>query len=436
VQIKFKKITPISILSVFICAGLSCLAFAQDSQAIYQMGIQKEVGEGALEEAIQLYKEVITYQNAERKILASAQLHIGICYEKLGVQEAKIAYQNVLDNFADQHDVAAEAKKRLARFGYKFSHVNPDAREAFIKAKHYNDLGNYYRVLDYYKQAIALDSTFAEAYAGLAWGFAYSGKMGTPKERMPIAEGYALKALEIDSTLGEAHTVLGMIRMYYYWDWAGAEREYMRALELNPNDSDAMQYYSVFLSSQGRLDEALIVLERALRFDPVNQWVNMALADHYNYRHDYDRAIKQYHKTLELYPQSRLTHLLLSNPYHKKNMVDEQIRSIKNYFLAFEDTTFAEIFVNTYIESGYKPAMLKWIEAWQPYTTGQGVQASSIALIYMSIDEYDKAIEWLQKGYELHNKGMILLGIHNMYDDLRSDERFLELLDKIGLPHQ
>ena len=116
-------------------------------------------------------------------------------------------------------------------------------------------------------------------------------------------------------------------------------------------------------------------------------------------------------------------------------MVDEEIRSIKKYFLAINDTALAETFVNTYIESGYKPAMLKWIESWKPYTTGQGVQASTIALIYMSIDEYDEAIKWLQKGYELHNKEMIMLGVRPLFDDIRSDDRFLELLDKIGLPH-
>ncbi len=425
----------ILVILLILSAGLPELASAQSSHEIYQRGLQKEIGEGNLNEAIQLYRQVNEDQSADRRVRANAQLHIGICYEKLGIEKAKRAYQNVLENFADQHDVVAEARNRLARFEHKFSHVNPDAREAFIKAKHYLGMGNIHKALDYYKQAIALDSTFAQAYTELAWLFAYSGKMGTPKERMPVAEGYALKALEIDSNLGKAHTALGMVRMYYYWDWAGAEREYLRALELNPNDTQTMRFYAIFLSSQGRLDEALIVLERALRFDPVDLWVNEYLADHYMYQREFDRAIKQYYKTLELHPQSRVTHLKLSNPYHKKNMVDEQIRSVKNYFLAMGDTIMADIFVNTYLESGYKQAMLKWIEAWQHYTTGQGVQATSIAFSYMSIDEYDKAIEWLQKGYELKNKEMIMLGVRPMFDDLRSDKRFLELLDKIGLPH-
>jgi len=411
------------------------LAYTQSSLEIFQKGLYQENGAGNLEEAIKIYNSITNDGNTDRSLRANALLHIGICYEKLGIAKAKRAYQNILENFADQQDVVAKARKRLERFEPEFSHINPEAREAFIKAKHYSGMGNVHRVVDYYKQAIAFDSTFAQAYSGLAKIIALSGKMGLPDERMPIAKEYALKAIEIDSNWGEAHTVLGMVRMWYYWDWAGAEKEYKQALELDPNDSGTLQLYSILLSSQGRLNEAFLVLEHALRLDPVNHWVNETLADNYTYRRDYDRAIEQYHKALELNPQSAVTHVKLSNAYHKKNMVDEQIQSIKCYFLALRDTTMAETFMNTYMESGYKPAMLRWIESWQPYTTGQGTQAFSIALCYMNIDEYDKAIEWLQKGYELHNKGMILLGIRPLFDDLRSDERFLELLDKIGLPH-
>ena len=413
------------------------LAYTQSSLEIFQKGLYQENGAGNLEEAIKIYNSITKDGNADKSLRANAQLHIGICYEKIKIAKAKKAYQNVLENFADQQDIVAEAHKRLERFEpeSEFSHINPEAREAFIKAKHYSNMRNVHRVVDYYKQAIVLDSTFAQAYSGLAKIFAISGWMGLPDERMPIADDYARKAIEIDSNLSEAHAVLGMVRMWYYWDWVGAEKEYKQALELNPNDSETMQLYSILLSSQGRLEEALFMLEKALRLDPVNHLINESLGDYYAYRRDYDRAIEQYHKTLELKPQSSVTHVKLSNSYHKKNMVDEQIRSIKRYFLASRDTTLAETFVNTYIESGYKPAMLKWIESWQPYTTGQGVQASTIALVYMSIDEYDEAIKWLQKGYELHNKEMIMLGVRPLFDDLRSDDRFLELLDKIGLPH-
>jgi len=413
------------------------LAYTQSSLEIFQKGLYQENGAGNLEEAIKIYNSITKDGNTDKSLRANAQLHIGICYEKIDIAKAKKAYQNVLENFADQQDIVAEARKRLERFEpeSEFSHMNPEAREAFIKAKHYSNMSNVDRVVDYYKQAIVLDSTFAQAYSGLAKIYALNGGMGLPDERMPIADDYARKAIEIDSNLGEAHAVLGMVRMWYYWDWVGAEKEYKQALELNPNDCETMWLYSILLSSQGRLEEAFFMLEKALHLDPVNHWINESLADYYSYVRDYDRAIEQYHKTLELKPQSSVPHVKLSNSYHKKNMVDEQIRSIKRYFLAIKDTTLAETFVNTYIEFGYKPAMLKWIEYWQPFTSHGGVQASTIALTYMSIDEYDEAIKWLEKGYELHDRDIIMLGVRPLYDPLRSDERFLELLDKIGLPH-
>ncbi len=414
------------------------LAYTQSSLEIFQKGLYQENGAGNLEEAINIYISVINDGNADRLLRAYAQLHIGICYEKLGIAKAKKAYQNVLENFADQQDAVAEARKRIERFVREVPNINPEAREAFIKAEHYSTMKNAHRAVEYYKQAIVLDSAFAQAYIGLAKIYVLRGDLGLPDERMPIADDYARKAIEIDSNLGESHAVLGMVRMWYYWDWVGAENEYKQALELNPNDSETIWLYSIFLLSQGRLKEALFVLENALRHDPVNHLLNESLGDYYAYRRDYDRAIEQYQKTLELRPQSlqsRITHLKLSNSYHKNNMIDEQIRSIKRYFLALGDITLEEIFANTYMESGYKQAMLKWIEYWQPSTSHGGVQASTIALTYMSIDEYDKAIEWLQKGYELHDTGIIMLGVRPLFDDLRSDDRFLDLLDKIGLPH-
>ncbi len=412
------------------------IAHTQSYLEIFQKGLYQENGAGNLEEAIKIYNSITNDGNADRSLRASAQLHIGICYEKLGIAKAKRAYQNVVENFADQQDVVAKARKRLEKFEPKLLHINPEARAVYLKAVHFNKLGgNVPKVVDYFEQAIVLDSSFALAYAGLAKIYAFSGKLGAPRERMPMAKSYAEKALEFDNNLDLAHSVLGLVNTYYYWDWSKAESEFKRALEINPNNSETMQLYSILLTSQGRFKEALLQLGKAIQINPVNYWINEDLATLYYYMRDYDRAIEQYHKTLELNPQSRVTHVKLSNSYHKKNMVDEQIRSIKRYFLAVGDTTLAETFVNTYIESGYKPAMLKWIESWQPYTNGQGVQASSMALIYMYIDEYDKAIKWLQKGYELHNKDMIMLGVIPLFDDIRTDDRFLELLDKIGLPH-
>ncbi|MFC1784827.1 tetratricopeptide repeat protein, partial [Candidatus Neomarinimicrobiota bacterium] len=180
---------------------------------------------------------------------------------------------------------------------------------------------------------------------------------------------------------------------------------------------------------------ALAELKKAIQVDPVNQWVNETLADVNYYLRDYDEAIAQYLKTLELYPHSRVIHLKLSDVYRQQDREDEEILSINRYFLAMRDTVLLNLFMKTYKEHGYKRAIMSWIKAWEPYGKGKGAQSTSIALLYMRIGDYEKNYEWLQNGYDLRNKDMILIGVRPIYDDLRSDARFLVLLDKIGLPH-
>jgi len=429
-----KKLIILAIL-LFIFIGIPGNVYSQMSSDIYQLALQKEIGEGNLEEAIQLYSQVVSDADAERKIRANAQLHVGICYEKLGEKKAKDAYQNVLKNFADQKDVVDEARERIQKFVPELPKVYPQAQEAYIKAVHYTGMGNVQRIVGYYNQAIALDSNFAQAYSGLAKTYVFSGGMGAPKERMPIANANALKALELNPNLEEAHAVLGLVNMFYYWDWTKAESEYKKALKINPNNSETIQYYAILLSSQGRLEEALIELKKAIQVDPVNHYINETMADVYYYLRDYDQAITQYLKTLELHPHSRVTHLKLSGVYHQQNREDEEILSINRYFLAKRDTVLSNLFMKTYKEHGYKRAIMSWIKAWEPYGKGKGVQSTSIALTYMRIDDYEKTFEWLQGGYDLRNKDMILIGVRPIFDDLRSDARLLELLDKIGLPH-
>ena len=433
-----RKIRELSILIIliFIISGISSNVYSQNSKEFYQLALQKEVGEGNLNEAIKLYEQIIKDKNADRKVRAHSQLHIGICYEKLGIKKAKIAYQNVLDNFPGQKDVVIEAQKRIEKLTPATPPINLEARAAFLKAEHYLGRGEIHRVVEFYKEAIALDSTYANAYSGLAKSYAFSGQLGPPLERAPIAIKYALKALKNNFNLAEAHSAIGLVNMFYYWDWEKAESEFLEAIKINANDIVTLNYYAILLTSQGRFDEALVKLEKAISIDPVNHYNNELMADIYYYSRDYDQAITQYLKTLELHPHSRVTHLKLSGVYHQQDREDEEILSINRYFLAIKNTALANIFMKTYNELGYESAILKWAQLWEPGGRGKGVQGSSIALIYLRINEYEKAIEWLQIGYETRDNDMINVGIRPMYDPIRSDERFLDLIEKIGLPYK
>ena len=211
--------------------------------------------------------------------------------------------------------------------------VNPEAYEAYLKGRYYWNKfteEGFKRSLEYFKQAIEKDPVYASAYAGLAESYATLGFFSTvPKEAFQKAKEAALKALEIDDTLAQAHTSLGLSRLFYDWDRLTAEREFQRALELNPGYALTHHEYALYLMAMARLDEALVEEKRALELDPLSLRINTALGWVFYFARQFQQAIEQYRKTLELDPNFVMAYWQLGLAYEQKAMYKEALEEFQ-----------------------------------------------------------------------------------------------------------
>jgi len=222
--------------------------------------------------------------------------------------------------------LTGEDEKRLAK---RYTE-NTEAYELYLKGRYWwnkRTEEGFNKGIEQFQQAIEKDPTYALAYAGLADCYSFDATYGIvpPKEAYPKAKEAALKALDIDDKLADAHTSLAWIKTDYDWDRLGAEREFRRAIELNPRDADAHRLYGEALRSMGRFEEAIAEFRRALALDPTSLINNRSLGAAFHSARQYDQAIEQYHKTLEMDPNFRLVHANLGKAYLQKSMYKEGI---------------------------------------------------------------------------------------------------------------
>jgi len=319
--------------------------------------------------------------------------------------------------------------------------VNAEAHEAYLKGLYYFNQGIDERSEDilkksseYFQQAVNLDPSYPAAHAGLSRSYHWVASYGIRSQELyPKAKAAALRALELDETLAEAHVSLGFILFHYNWDWAGAEREYKRAFELNPGLT--YHAYGLFLSAVGRHDEAVANIKQAEELDPLTIPIKRNVGQILINARRYDEAIQQFKKVLELKPDSPQSLSGLGNAFAFKGRHPEAVA-------AFQKA--AQI-------SGNKPyakAAMAWVYAW----SGRGDEARKIlaeleaisnreflpqitmATTYTALGEKDNAFTWLNRAYENHSPGLMYLNVMPEFDNLRSDARFSELVRRVGLP--
>jgi tetratricopeptide (TPR) repeat protein len=302
--------------------------------------------------------------------------------------------------------------------------------------------------IEYFQQAIEKDPGYALAYVGVSNAYSALGFFDVmlPREAWPKAKGAAVKALEIDDTLGEAHAALGSVKYLYDWDWAAAERELKRAIELNPNDEVAHTVYAYYLHSMGRADEGLAEMKRAYELNPLSIRINSGLADMLAFAHahrQYDQAIEQFRKTIELEPAQWILGSIywhLGAVYEKKGMYVEAIAEYQKGMNLSGDSDLAAAFEQAYKTSGFSEAkrvvMQKNLQKMKEASKRGRVPPLGFAFIYASLGEKEQAFEWLEKAYEERSSALVHLGdgIPCTCDALRSDPRFADLLRRIGLP--
>lgn len=326
-------------------------------------------------------------------------------------------------------------KEKLARR----TPVNPDAYNAYLEGRYYWNNRNLAKGIEFFQKAVERDPAFALGYAGLADSYLLLGSSPydalPPKEAMPQAKAAALKALELDPELAEAHASLGHALLFYDWDWAGAEREFQRALELNPSYATARQWYAEHLWVLGRTDEALRQIELALERDPSSQLVtHFALGRHYYLTRQYALAIARFREWIEMDPGFFLGHFDLGLALTQAGRHQEAVATFERAVEASGRSALCLAGLGyAYARAGRAAEARRVVAELERESKQRYVPALYLAGIYTGLGEKDRAFDWLWRAVEERSTYVIHLKIEPVFDPLRDDPRFRALLQRMKL---
>ena len=350
-----------------------------------------------------------------------------------------LALQNrVASAIADQIRINLTPREQAALRNVKV--VNPEAYESYLKGRYFwnkRTADGLKAALAYFTQATEEDPNYAKAYSGLADTYALLGDwqyaVMTSKEAFPKAKAAAIKALQLDNTLGEAHNSLAFVLDGFDWDLDAGGKEFQRAIELNPGYATAHHWYAWHLTLLGRFDEAITEMRKAENLDPLSLIINADLAELLSLAHSYDESIRQSLKTIEMDPNFALAHNQLGQAYLQKHMYAEAVAELqKAVELSRDSPTCVANLARADVASGNREEAVKLLKALKKRSTTGYSTASEIAMIYASLGDTDQSMNWLEKGFEERfNPGVLL---RPGFDPLRSDSRFEDLMRRIGLP--
>jgi len=354
------------------------------------------------------------------------------------------------DIFALQGDIAkqittalrtrlsGEDEKRMA----KSYTTNLEAYQYYLKGRYWwnkRNEGGFNKGREYFQQAIEKDPTYALAYSGLADSYSLLSEYGyvAPKESYPRAKEAALKALEIDDLLAEGHASLAWVKTVYDWDRSGGEKEFQRAIELNPAYATAHFWHSLALVSMGRSEEAIVEQKRALELDPLSLIINRVLALDFYYARRYDQAIEQEQLTLEMDSNFAFVHLQLGQAYLQNSMYKQGIAECEKELLVSPRHPYALSGLGyAYAVAGRSAEAQKLLDQLNAVSEQKYVPAVSRVGVYVGLGDKEKAFEWLGRAYEDRSIGstFVTIKMDPIYDPLRSDQRFRDLIRRVGLP--
>ena len=331
--------------------------------------------------------------------------------------------------------VTPDVQARLARTRA----VNPEAYEAYLRGRYFWNKRTeeaYKKAIAYFEQALEKDPAYALAYTGLADCYGLLADYGfVPwKEAYPRAKGAATKALELDEALAEAHTSLAVIKSEYEWDWLGAEREFKRAIELNPNYATAHHWYSDHLGEMGRHEEAIAEIKRAQQLDPLSVIINTIAGLRFHWARRYDEAVEQLRKTLEMDPNFAVAHHWLAQVYEQMGQHESAIAEHQKAITASGASSYAVAALGHAYAAGKRNEALRILADLNERRKTAYVSPHDIAVIHVALGEKDQAFEWLEKAYQEHAAGIVTLKVDPRLDPMRSDRRFQDLLRRMNLP--
>jgi serine/threonine protein kinase/Flp pilus assembly protein TadD len=352
------------------------------------------------------------------------------------------------DLLAVQNDIAKEVSRRLGGQASaatvqelsKDSTGNPEAYQLYLKGKYYTNKltkDGLAKGIDYFNQAIALDPNYGLAYNGLAYNYInQDGWYMNGAEAGPKAKAAAQKALAIDPMDADAHLALAIEAQWYEWNWAVAESEFKRAIELNPNDAEARGYYSWFLAPMGRGPEALAEAKRGQQIAPLSSLANFFVASVLVFTRQWDPAIQQLHSDIELEPNFWFDHCFLGRAYEAKGRLPEAIAEFQSALALDKDNT--EIWSglgHAYALSGNKSGAQKVLSHLNESSAHSYVSPYSRAIVYAGLGEKDQVFAWLERAYQERSYFLaVYLPTDSRLDNLHADPRFIDLKRRVGLP--
>jgi TolB-like protein/DNA-binding winged helix-turn-helix (wHTH) protein/Flp pilus assembly protein TadD len=350
-----------------------------------------------------------------------------------------LALQNqVARAIADQIRINLNPQEQAALKSAKV--VNPEAYESYLKGRYFwnkRTPDSLKVALAYFSQAIDEDPTYAQAYSGSADTYALLGDwqygVMTPRQGLPKAKAAAIKALELDGTLSEAHNSLAFCFDAFDWDLESAGKEFQRSIELNPGYATAHHWYAWHLSLLGRYDEAIEEMRKAKSLDPLSLIINADLAELLVIARSYDESIVQSRKTIEMDPNFALAHNQLAQAYLQKQMNAEAVAELqKAVGLSAGCPTCIANLARAYAASGRTSDAVKLLSDLKNHSNGGYSDAAEVSMVYAALGDKDQAMHWLEIGYEQRfNPGVLL---RPGFDPLRSDPRFQDLVHRIGFP--
>lgn len=367
-------------------------------------------------------------------IEASSDRHLWANSYERSLKDVLVLQDQIARDVAEQIRVKLTPNERSL---LKQVHVvDPEAHDAYLRGRywwHTRTVEGLRRGLDYFQQAVAKDPTFAPAYAGVAdslvvmvWNFG----LLPANEAFPKAKEAASRALELDPSLGEARASLAMVKFAYDRDWLGAEQEFKRAIALRPNYAQAHHYYSYYLMAMGRLDEAVNGFERARELDPYAYHVNWSLGTALYFARRYDDALRQYRRTLEMFPDRRADlYDTIANVYEARKMFAEAFAAHREA-LSLRNDPNGPLLERAYKHFGYSGYVRRQIEileqAPQPERT--------LSRWYALVNDEAHALAYLERDYDERFPWLLMVQVNPMFDSIRSSPRFRDLVHRIGFP--
>ncbi|HXZ79431.1 MAG TPA: tetratricopeptide repeat protein [Terriglobales bacterium] len=354
------------------------------------------------------------------------------------------------DVMAIQNEVAGKIRQSLAsELLLPESNLKPDhqrivpvlAHEAYLRGRSYwNQLSekSLQLAIESFEQALKEDPNYALAYAGLADCHAYLSWFGTipPRQVAPKAKQAAHNALAIDDTLAEAHTSLALMRFWYDWHWNKAEKEFLRAIELNPNNAAAHHWYGTFLCAMGRLREAEVEQRRAQVLDPLSLAIAKTAGDSYFYARQYDEAIQRFQAVLAQDSKFLPAQFDLGRAYLHSRRYQQAISAFERTHQLSENQEVLLFLAHAHARAANTGRARQLLQEALKPSSNRYLASPQVAMAYIGLGDNEGALDWLDKGFAERSCWMIFLGIDPVYDPLSSHPRFHRLLSRLSLTRQ